>query len=76
MEIKIQVPFQQLLEIVRSLSPAQKARLRQELTEEDVLPKEKDEYIAYLLGGPVFSEEEIENIEENRKSIAEWRTNT
>ena len=74
MEIKIQDPFQQLLEIVRSLSPAQKAKLRKELTKEDVLPKDKDDYIEYLLGGSVFSEKEIENIEVNRKSIAEWRT--
>lgn len=74
MEIKIQVPFQQLLEIVRSLPPAQKAKLRRELTEEEILPKDKEDFIAYLLKGPVFSKEEIEIIEENRKNIAEWRT--
>jgi len=34
MEIKVQVPFQQLLPIVKTLTPAQKARLRQELDKE------------------------------------------
>ena len=74
MEIKIQVPFQQLLIIIKSLSPAQKARLRQELDEENPPQKDKDDFIEYLLNGPVYSDKEIKVIGENRKSIAAWRT--
>ncbi len=73
MEIKIQVPFQQLLKIVRSLPPAQKDRLRMELTKEELSSKGKDDFIAFLLNGPVYSKDEIDVIEENRKSIAAWR---
>ncbi len=74
MEIKVQVPFQQLLDIVKSLPPAQKAKLRQELDEEKPANKNQDDFIDYLLNGPVYSDEEIQVIEENRKSIAAGRT--
>lgn len=46
MEMKLQVPFQQLLRLVKSLTPAQKAKLRQELAEEEKPSKtDKDEFI-------------------------------
>ena len=73
MEMKVQVPFQQLLKLVKSLTPDQKARLRQELAEEKPTIKDKDGFIEYLLNGPVYSDEEINVIEQNRKSIAAWR---
>jgi len=72
--MKVQVPFQQLLTLVKSLTPAQKAKLRQELAAEKPQQKGKDEFIEYLLNGPVYSDKEIQVIEENRKSIAAWRT--
>ena len=74
MEMKVQVPFQQLLTLVKRLTPGQKARLRQELAEEKPTIKDKEGFIEYLLNGPVYSDEEIHMIEENRKSIAAWRT--
>lgn len=74
MEIKVQVPFQQLLTLVKRLTPAQKARLRQELVDKKPVQKDKDEFIDYLLKGPVYSDKEIKVIEEKRKSIKAWRT--
>ena len=74
MEMKVQVPFQQLLSLVKRLTPAQRARLRQELVDKKPFQKDKDEFIDYLLNGPVYSEKEIKVIEENQKSIAAWRT--
>lgn len=74
MDIQVQIPFQQLLTLVRKLTPAQKARLRLELSEKSNVHKDKDEFIDYLLQGPVYSEKEINVIEENRKNIASWRT--
>jgi len=74
MEMKVQVPFQQLLTLVKSLTPGQKAKLRQELAGEKPPGKDKDDFIEYLLNGPVYSDKEIHVIEENRKSIAAWRT--
>ncbi len=74
MEIKVQVPFQQLLDIVKSLPSAQKAKLRQELDEEKPANKNQDDFIDFLLNGPVYSDKEIQVIEETRKNIAAWRT--
>lgn len=72
--MKVQVPFQQLLTMIKRLTPAQRARLRQELADKGPVQKDKDEFIEYLLNGPVYSDKEIKVIEENRKSIAAWRT--
>lgn len=74
MEMKVQVPFQQLLAIVKTLTPGQKEKLREELNEEKTEIKNQDDFIALLLNGPVYSDKEIQTIEENRKSIAKWRT--
>ena len=74
MEIKLQVPFQQLLDIVKSLTSAEKEKLRKELDKEKSDDNNQNDFINYLLNGPVYSEEDIKVIEENRKSIAAWRT--
>ena len=66
---EIQVPFQQLLTIVRMLTPSQKARLSAELNEEKVETKQQDDFIEYLLKGPVYNDKDLQIIEENRKSI-------
>ena len=76
MEMKVQVPFQQLLSLVKSLTPTQKAKLRQELVEEKPLKKDNDDFIEYLLNGPVYSKKDVSIIYENHKSIAAWRTNS
>ena len=72
--MKVQVPFQQLLTIVKTLTPIQKAKLRAELNEQKVEEKPQDDFIEYLLKGPVYNDKDIQVIEENRKSIASWRT--
>jgi hypothetical protein len=69
MEMNLEIPFQQLLSAVKTLTLAEKARLKQELTEEE----DKSVFIEMLLKGPVYTEEQIQTIEENRKSIAQWR---
>ncbi|MBL7765999.1 MAG: hypothetical protein JNJ58_07905 [Chitinophagaceae bacterium] len=57
MEMKIQMPFQQLLTIVKTLTPSQKARLKKELEEKSAAIKtKKDDFIHLLLNGPVYSD--------------------
>lgn len=73
MEMKVQIPFQQLLLALKTLSPSQKAKVRQELAEDKPVKDDKDAFIEMLLNGPVYSPEQIKTIEETRKSIAEWR---
>jgi len=74
MELKVQIPFQQLLTAVKTLTSSQKARLKQELEAGKHKKDGKAAFIEMLLDGPVFTEKEIRIIEENRKSIAKWRT--
>lgn len=74
MEMKIHIPFQQLLTAVKSLTNSQKAKLKRELDENYIVNIEKNEFVELLLNGPVYNEEEINIIEENRKSISAWRT--
>lgn len=74
MELKVHVPFEQLLTVVKTLTADEKARLRQELDEKVTVQKDKESFLAFLLNGPVYTEAEIDVIEDNRKSIATWRT--
>lgn len=76
MEMKVQMPFEQFLTVVKTLTPAQKARLRDELAEDKPEKENKDKvaFIEMLLNGPIYTEKQIQTIEENRKSIAKWRT--
>jgi hypothetical protein len=75
MEMNVQIPFQQLLKLVQMLSPVQKARLRKVLDESPATAmRQQDEFIDFLLQGPVYGEKDIAVIEENRNSIAAWRT--
>ena len=74
MEMRFNIPFQELLTLVKALTPKQRERLRQELDEGTPIKQENDEFIDFLLKGTVYSKEEIRIIEENRKSIAAWRT--
>ena len=74
MEVKVHIPFQELLTIVRQLSPTQKSRLQKELAKETTLSTSQSRLTKLLLNGPVFTDEQIDTIEETRKSINEWRT--
>lgn len=73
MEIKVQIPFEELVAIVKQLSPTQKAKLQKEMGQE-TQPIGKSRLTDLLLKGPVFTDEQIETIEETRKSINQWRS--
>jgi hypothetical protein len=74
MEGKVQIPFNELVAIVRQLSPIQKERLQKELTQKAEPAIKKSRLTELLLNGPVFTDEQIKTIEETRKSINQWRT--
>jgi hypothetical protein len=75
MEVTVQIPFEQLVKIVKELAPGQKAKLKKELTEtEEPAASKKRLLTELLLSGPVFTEKQIQTIKETRKSINEWRT--
>lgn len=72
--MEVQIPFEHILTAIKTLTPAQKARLKQELNEEKSATQDKAAFIEMLINGPVYTEMQIQTIEENTKSIAQWRT--
>ena len=74
MEVKVQIPFNELVAIVKQLSPTQKAKLQKELSQDVKGVTKGSRLTELLLNGPVFTDEQIETIEETRKSINQWRT--
>lgn len=73
MEVKVNIPFKQLLVFVRQLSPDQKQKLKKELENEEAKTRNAS-LKELLLNGPVFTSKQIKAIENTRKSINEWRT--
>ena len=74
MQVQVDIPFEQLVKIVKTL-PAGKLRLLKAVIEEEVIDsKENRNLELLLLSGPVASKKQIETIENNRKSINQWRT--
>jgi len=74
MEVRVHIPFEELVSIVRQLSPTEKARLQKELTRKTKSAPRNSKLTELLLNGPVFTNEQIKTIEETRKSINQWRT--
>jgi hypothetical protein len=74
MEVRVHKPFKELVSVVRQLSPAEKARLQKELSQEAEPASKNSRLTELLLNGPVFTDEQIKIIEETRKSIKQWRT--
>ena len=73
MEMKVNIPFNQLLAFIKQLTPVQKQKVRKEL-ETDELKTNNSTLKNLLLNGPVFTNEQIKAIEDTHKSINEWRT--
>jgi len=69
------MPFEQLVSIVKQLTPSQKATLKKELVNSrSQKQKGNSSLTEILLSGPVFSEKQLETIGNTRKSINAWRT--
>ena len=74
MEIKVQIPSEELVAIIKQLSPVEKDKLKKELIEQHEPIVKKSKLTELLLNGPVFSDDQIKSIEDTRKSINQWRT--
>lgn len=74
MELKVNIPFQELLTLVRQLTSAQKATLQQELTQEPSAASKKQRIADLLMNGPVLTDEQLEMFEQIRNEINQWRT--
>ena len=73
MQVQIDIPFDQLVKLIKSLPKGQLKELKAEIEKEDKNLK-TSELEDLLLNGPTATKQQIEQIIENRKSINQWRT--
>lgn len=73
MQAKIEIEFDQLVNLVKQLPEKQWAKLKSEV-EKNVVPSDSGaDMLDMLLNGPTFSEKQLEEIAKARKEISEWR---
>ena len=75
MSVTLRIPFEQLKEIVKQLSPAEAEELKNQLEASAKLREEPtDNPLQELLRqGPVMDEAQIDEIKKNRDRINQWR---
>jgi len=75
MQVQVDIEFDQLLKIVRTLHSGQLRKLQAEIErkKEDKKSKKID-LEKLLLSGPTATKKQLEAIKNNRKAINQWRT--
>jgi len=74
MQIQVDIGFDQLLKIVKTLPTGQLEQLKAAIEKEVKEEKITTDLETLLLNGPVATPGQLEIIEENRRSINQWRT--
>jgi hypothetical protein len=73
MQVQVDIKFDQLLKIVKTLPTGQLKQLKAEIEKEAKSDNSVD-LETLLLNGPVATKKQLETIEKNRKAINQWRT--
>ena len=73
MQVQVEIPFDQLLKIVKSLPSGQLQQLKAEIENKTKGRKSLD-LEAMLLDGPTATKKQLDVIAKNRKEINQWRT--
>ncbi len=74
MQVQVDIEFDQLVKIVKTLPTGKLRQLKAEIEKETNNEKGKSDLKSLLLNGPVATKRQLETIENNRKSINQWRT--
>ncbi len=73
MQVQLDIPFNQLVRIVKNLPVAQQRKLKSEIEKETKIGTTSVDLEALLLNGPVATKEDLKRIANNRKAINQWR---
>jgi hypothetical protein len=73
MRVQVDIGFDQLLKIVKTL-PADKLRQLKAEIEKEVKEEKTVDLESLLLNGPTATKKQLETIAKNRKAINQWRT--
>lgn len=74
MDVQVKIGFSQLLELVKNLPKSKQQILKGELNKTLDIKSSGSNLEDLLLTGPTATSEEIEIINQNRKSINKWRS--
>ena len=74
MQVQVNIEFEQLVKIVKTLPTGKLRQLKAEIEKNTTTQKSKIDLKSLLLNGPVATKKQLETIENNRKSINQWRT--
>ena len=74
MQVQIDIGFNQLLRIVKTLKNEELKQLKAIIEADIEKEQPKVDLESLLLNGPVATEKQLEIIASNRKSINQWRT--
>ncbi|MBK6482442.1 MAG: hypothetical protein IPG01_04765 [Chitinophagaceae bacterium] len=74
MQVEIDIEFDQLLRIIRTLPSGQLKLLKSEIERERNLSKQKVDLETLLMNGPIATKKQVAVIKKNRKAINQWRT--
>ena len=74
MQVQLNIEFEQLLKMVKTLPSGQLQRLKAEIEKEAKADK-SGELETLLLNGPTASKKQLDVIDKNRKAINQWLTN-
>jgi len=74
MQVQIDIEFNQLLKIVKTLKNGQLKQLKSVIDQDVKKEHSKIDLESILLNGPVATEKQLDIISSNRKSINQWRT--
>ena len=72
MQLTVEIPYEQLIDIIRHLPPNQRAKIKADLelsADVNDAAQEKTEFQEFLLKGPVMSDEQYSAFKENRKAF-------
>jgi hypothetical protein len=74
MEVKLDIGFEQLLQLVRQLSAKQRAKVKAALSEPKSPARPHDKaFEELLLAGPTLTKAELDKMAEARDAINKWR---
>lgn len=73
MQTELDIPFEQLIKIVKALPAKQLKKLRHEIEHGLTEKKAKAPLEDLLLHGPTATKKQLDTITNNRKAIEQWR---
>ena len=74
MQVQVDIEFEQLVKIVKTLPTGKLRQLKAEIEKNTTAQKSKIDLKSLLLNGSVATKKQLETIENNRKSINQWWT--